>query len=135
MPEGPDLIQAAADLAATLEQENRMLAALDLAGAASLLPEKRRAAGAFAAARAQAGAEPGPRQAAGRDATGLADRLRDLVTENRRLLERGIAAQGQVIAVIARAARTQPAAAPRYGATGTAAAPRTPAPLAISARV
>lgn len=135
IPDGPDLIQAASDLAATLDRENRMLAALDLAGAAALLPEKQRAAGAFAAAQARAGAAPGLTPAVRHAAAGLAGRLRDLVAENRRLLERGMAAQGQVIAVIARAVRTQPAVAPRYGATGAAAAPRSPAPLAISARV
>ena len=47
-----------------------------------------------------------------------------LAAENRRLLERGLAAQGRVIAVIARAARARPATAPRYGASGALAGPQ-----------
>lgn len=131
-PPATDLPTAAAALAALLEQENRLLEALDLAAAAALLPAKQSAAAAFVRAHAAASPNPpAPRDAA----TSLGVRLRALAAENRRLLERALAAQGRVIAVIARAARKQPAAAPRYGASGALAGPRTPAPLAISARI
>ena len=127
-PAFADLAAAGAALADLLERENRLLAALDLAAAAALLPEKTRCAAAFTAAQAHAGAVPAGMQA-------LAGRLRGLAAENRQLLERGIAAQGRVIAVIARAVRKQPATAPRYGASGRFAGMRTPAPLAISSRI
>ena len=129
-----DLPTASAALATLLEHENRLLEALDLAAAAALLPAKQGAAAAFL--RAQAHTKAGGIAPAGRAAmTGLGARLRTLAAENRRLLERGLAAQGRVIAVIARAVRAHPPTAPRYGATGALAGPRTPAPLAISARL
>lgn len=128
-----DLPSASAALAALLEHENRLLEALDLAAAAALLPAKQEAASAFLRAQTHSRASGGP--AGGAALAGLAARLRILVAENRRLLERGLAAQGRVIAVIARAVRAHPATAARYGASGTLAAPRTPTPLAISARM
>lgn len=130
-----DLPTAAAALAALLEQENRLLEALDLAAAAALLPAKQSAAGAFVRAQAQTRASGGLPAASRAATTSLAARLRTLAAENRRLLERGLAAQERVIAVIARAARRHPPTAPRYGISGTLAGPRMVAPLAISARV
>ena len=127
----PDLAKAAAALAAVLEQENRLLDALDLAAAAALLPAKQSATAAFVRAQAAGGVPPASREAM----TILGGRLRTLAAENRRLLERGLAAQSRVIAVIARAARRHPATAGRYGASGALAGPRTPLPLAISARI
>jgi len=130
-----DLPTAGAALAALLEQENRLLEALDLAAAAALLRAKNGAATAFILAQAQtrsSGGIPPGRHAA---LAALGTRLRTLGAENRRLLERGLAAQGRVIAVIARAVRAHPATPPRYGASGAPAGPRTPAPLAISARI
>jgi hypothetical protein len=126
---------AGAALAALLEHENRLLEALDLAAAAALLPAKQGAASAFLRAqlhtKASGGIPPGVRA----EMAALGGRLGRLAAENRRLLERGLAAQGRVIAVIARAVRAHPATAPRYGASGALAGPRTPAPLAISARI
>lgn len=126
---------AAAALAEVLEQENQLLAALDLAAAAALLPAKHKAAAAFVRAQehctASGGLAPADRAAAGP----LGERLRALAAENRLLLERGLAAQERVIAVIARAARRAAPATSRYGKSGGLAGPRTAAPLAISARV
>ncbi len=134
-PPADDLPSAAAALAALLEQENRLLDALDLAAAAAMLPAKQHAAAAFVRAQAHTkesgGLAPDFRAAV----ASLGARLRALAAENRRLLERALAAQGRVIAVIARAAGKHPATAPRYGASGALAGPRTPAPLAISARI
>ena len=122
-------------MAALLEQENRLLQALDLAAAAALLPAKQNAADAFIRAQTHAKLTGGIPQAGRAAAIALGTRLRTLAAENRRLLERGLAAQGRVIAVIARAVRTRPATAPRYGASGAFAGPRTPTPIAISARI
>ncbi len=130
-----DLPTATAALAALLEHENRLLEALDLAAAAALLPAKQGAASAFLRAQARTQSSGGIAPAGRAAMTGLAARLRTLAADNRRLLERGLAAQGRVIAVIARAVRAHPAAAPRYGASGALAGPRTPAPLAILARI
>ncbi len=130
-----DLPTASAALAALLEHENRLLEALDLAAAAALLPAKQSAASAFLRAQAHTQSSGGIAPAARAAMTGLAARLRTLAAENRRLLERGLAAQGRVIAVITRAVRAHPATAPRYGASGAPAHPRTPAPLAILARI
>ena len=128
-----DLPTAAAALATLLEQENRLLAALDLA-AAALLPAKQGAAAAFLRAQAQTQASGGLPAASREAAAGLGTRLRMLAAENRRLLERGLAAQERVIAVIARAARRHPPTAPRYGISGALTGPRMVAPLAISTR-
>lgn len=130
-----DLVTAAAALAELLEQENRLLEALDLAAAAALLPAKQNAAAAFVRAQMIAQESGGIPPAARDPAVALGTRLRSLAATNRRLLERGLAAQGRVIAVIARAARMHHAAAPRYGASGAFAGPRTPVALAISARI
>ncbi len=130
-----DLPTAAASLAALLEQENRLLEALDLAAAAALLPAKQTATDAFVRAQAHAKLRGGIPPAGREAAISLGTHLRTLAAENRRLLERGLAAQGRVIAVIARAVRTHPLMAPRYGASGAFAGPRTPTPLAISTRI
>jgi hypothetical protein len=135
MSASPDGLAAAAGaLAELLERENGLLAALDLGGAAQLLAAKQQATSAFLKAQVAATAVA-PTPAACAALRTLAPRLKALAGDNRRLLERGLAAQGRVIAVIARAARTQPAAHPRYAASGVLTGPRTPSPLAISARV
>ena len=127
------VIRAATALAEVLERENARLAALDLAVAGRLLAEKESAVAAFRAAQAEAGGGLPAEALEAARAIGL--RLRDLAAENRRLLERGMAAQGRVVAVIARAARRAPSGPPRYAASGRLSGPRTPLPLAISARV
>lgn len=123
------LIEAAVALADTLTRENAALLAQDLAGAAAMLERKQAAAAAFAAAQAEA-SEPAPPDV---DRQRLAAQLRDLATENRRLLEQAIRVQGRVIGIVARAATPRPAMA-RYGATG-AVARGAVAPVIVSARV
>ncbi len=70
-----------------------------------------------------------------RDLLALARRLEAAAAENRRLLERGIAVQGRVLAVVARAVPRALGASPSpYGARGTAPPPAVRAPLALSLR-
>ena len=116
------LHDAAAALADTLAAENAALAAFDLRRAAALLPAKQAAADALAALLS----------AAPEDATEpLAARLRDLLAENRVLLERAIRVQGRVLHLVAQALPQPPTR--RYGATG-AAASGSVAPVIVSAR-
>jgi hypothetical protein len=116
------LTNAGAALAETLEAENAALTALDLPRAGAMLARKQRALADLAAAQANA---VGSHSAADR----MARRLQALAIENKRLLERAIAAQGRVIEVVARAA--VPANAPTgYGpARG-----QRPAAFALSAK-
>jgi hypothetical protein len=118
-----EVTHAAADLARLLEQENAALAALDLPRANAMLPDKLAVAGRLAALlRAAQTADPAS-----------VARLRSLAEQNRRLLHRAIAVQGEVIALVA---GTLPRAAgpPRYapGRSPLRAAP--PVPFALSAR-
>ncbi len=123
------LTDAAATLAEVLEQENDALLALDLPRAVSLLERKHRATDALQAARS-AGVALADRAAAQL----LATRLDALAAENKRLLERAIDVQRQVIATIARAAPRRVPQAPRYNAAGSLAGAAFVAPLALSAR-
>jgi hypothetical protein len=116
-----DMIAAAGVLADTLEAENAALAVLDLPRAAAMLDDKRSAVADLAAATAV----PASRAAAER----MAHRVQALAVENKRLLERAIAAQTRVLGVVARAAAPAPMPA-GYGATR----PARPAALALSAR-
>ena len=100
-----DMLTAGDVLADTLTAENTALAALDLPRAGAMLARKQRALADLAAAQAL----PASHDAAER----MARRLQGLAIENKRLLERAIAAQGRVIGVIARAAA--PATAQGYG--------------------
>jgi len=112
-----DLIAAAERLAATLEAENAALVALDLPAAAALLEHKRQALARFAGVLGTnaAGAEP------------IAARLRSLAQDNKALLERAMAAQGRVMAIIARAAMTP-------SSYGTAPRASRPTAFALAAR-
>ncbi|CAH2599716.1 conserved protein of unknown function [Rhodovastum atsumiense] len=130
-----NLIEAATALAGTLERENQALMLLDLARAAALLPEKRRAITAFNAAQACARQDTDLPPELRRTIADLTTRLRGLAIENRRLLGRGITAQARVIEVVAQAARIQHATTGSYRASGIVAGARTAAPLAISAAV
>lgn len=130
----PDPIEAAERLATVLQRENAALAAMDLHGAAVLLPEKQAAAATLLEALA-APHPPQPRPLAD-PAAPLAPHLAllaDLANENRRRLEHAIAVQGRVIGLIARALRNAAPPTPRYGATGQVAACRPP-PVTLSAR-
>jgi hypothetical protein len=119
-------LQAAVEtLSAVLAQENAALVALDFVRATGFLVAKRAATDSLALAGEQ---NPG-----GKPTREAAVRLRDLAAENRRLLERAIAVQGRVIAVVARA-EPRPTVMPRYGATGILARSARPAAMALSAR-
>ena len=111
------VMHAAHRLTEALGAENAALARLDLAAAAELGRSKRQAADAFEAAftaASRSGAHAaGPERARTEE---LATRLRDLTTENRRLLERAIELQSRVIETIAGAAR--PPGPGTYGAHG-----------------
>ncbi|TCZ59923.1 hypothetical protein [Roseicella aquatilis] len=128
------LIAAGQRLAEALRAENEALAALDLPRAAALAGAKVKATDTFAAA-AQAAAKTGAR-ADGAARSGAADmtaRLQHLGEENRRLLQRAIAIQSQVIETIAGAALPR-AAAPGYGAAGRPMPPRRTPALAMATR-
>jgi len=103
-----DAMAAGDRMAEALQAENAALAALDLPRAGAMLARKQRALADLAAAQTLAAATP--RDAADR----MARRLQGLAIENKRLLERAIAAQGRVIGVIAQAAAAQ-AATGGYG--------------------
>lgn len=129
------LLQAGQRLAEALRAENEALAALDLPRAAGLTTAKVQATDAFAAACAAAaktGARPaGPARI---DAAAMTSRLQQLGEENRRLLQRAIAIQSQVIETIAGAALPR-AGAPGYGAAGRPAPSRRTPALAMARRV
>jgi hypothetical protein len=113
------LMHAGQRLLEALRAENGALARLDLAAAADLGRAKRQAADAFAAAydaanRSGSRAEGDERVRAEK----IALDLRDLTTENRRLLEHAIDLQSRVIETIAGALR--PAGPGTYGARGRA---------------
>jgi|UniRef100_A0A8J4M662 flagellar biosynthesis/type III secretory pathway chaperone len=131
-----DLTDAAISLVQVLAQENDALRTLDLRHAASLTDAKARAIEAFSRAQSKQERRPTPLTPAQRTAIEeMAARLRDLVVENRRLLERAIGVQQRVIGVVARAAPHAIAAQNgRYGADGTLTARRKMPAVALSAR-
>lgn len=118
-----DLPHAATRLADLLAQENAALAALDLQRATALLTQKQDAVRVFAAAQ----------QATPAGAALAVTRLRDLIEDNRRLLERALVVQGEVIGLIA-AALPKATGPSRYAATGAPARCRRPIAFALSAR-
>lgn len=122
------LIETARALTEVLARESAALAAMDLAGAAAMLDDKRAAAAAFEAA--QARPTPPADAPALREA---AARLGEAAEENRRLLEQGLRVQARVVGIVARAARPK-APVLRYGARG-ALTRGADAPVIVSARV
>jgi hypothetical protein len=128
------LIAAGVRLSDLLVAENRALVEFDLATAAMIAPEKRRAVEAFNAAEAAVRKAGG--QATGADRDALADlsgRLADLATSNRRMLERALVAQDAVIRTLSTAATPKPALyTPPGGGQGHVAPPR-PVGFAASA--
>jgi hypothetical protein len=130
-PAEPPLVAAARRLDATLRAENAALAALDLARAASLLPDKARAADAFIAA--QKLTDFGAIAPTGRaEVAALSARLTELAAENRRLLDRALRVQSRVIRMIAEAVPATGAA--RYGARGTVTPSGLATPWTLSAQ-
>jgi hypothetical protein len=126
------LIAAGVRLSELLVAENRALAGLDLATAAMIAPQKRRAVEAFCAAEAAVRKAGG--RAAGQEREALADlagRLADLAAANRRMLERALAAQDTVVRTLTAAAAPKPALyAPAMAAPGHAVPP---APMGFAA--
>jgi hypothetical protein len=124
------LIVMALRLADVLERENEALRAMDLHRAASLLPEKTAALADLSAAveTAEEPANPVLASAARRSA---AERLDGLAAENRRLLERAIAAQQRVIAIVVSAVAGV-ATGSSYGSNGCRNRPA--GPMALSTR-
>jgi hypothetical protein len=129
--EGESATDAALRLLDLLDRENAALAALDVSRAASMLAEKQEAVTRLTHACQQGRASA--------DLARLAPRLDEAALRNRQLLERGIAVQSRVLAVVARAASRALAAqapgrgAPRYGATGGAAPARMALALSLRA--
>jgi hypothetical protein len=129
------LIEAGETLAETLARENAALDAMDFAAATALYPRKDAATAAFENAQRQAGMIDALDEEQRRLARELAERLRRLIEENRRLLERAIHVQGHVIGTVARAMAQAPRAnAPRYAATGHMAAVRRQPSVVLSSR-
>lgn len=128
------LIAAGIRLSDLLVAENRALIEFDLATAAMIAPEKRRAVEAFNAAEAAVRKAGG--QATGADRDALADlstRLSDLAASNRRMLERALVAQDAVIRTLSSAAAPKPALyTPPSGTQGHVSPPR-PVGFAASA--
>ncbi len=128
------LIDSAVALAALLEEENRALAALDLAAAAALAERKRSAVDRFVAAE-QTLRKAGTRTAGHqREAVKeLGERLGALAEANRRMLERAIAAQDGLVRLLVETARPNDG---RYAPAGTRRRP-TPEehPLSLSAQL
>lgn len=127
-----DAMRAAEGLAELLARENAALAAMDLPSATALVEAKRAAADAFVAAQAKAAAK-GALPAGAVQVPEVVRRLGDLAAENRLLLERAMAVQQRVLAIIAEAAPRASAVAPRYGAAGGLVGARTALPVAIAA--
>ncbi len=109
------LITAAVALARTLTEENDALRRLDIARAVALFARKEAETRRFVAAQPELHALPPDQLSLARQ---IAARLADAGDENKRLLERAIAVQGQVIATLLRAL-PQSHLAPRYGVAGT----------------
>ncbi len=123
------LISAAVALADTLGAENEALRALDVARAVALLDRKRAALLDFTAASRAARALSDEQQALARQVAG---RLAEAAATNKRLLERAIAVQGEVIATLARAI-PQPSRAQGYGRAARASGPGRATPIALRA--
>jgi flagellar biosynthesis/type III secretory pathway chaperone len=128
------LITAGQRLSEALRAENEALAQLDLTRAAALASAKQQATDAFAAAQEtlmRLGTRPVGAERERAEALALS--LRELGTENRRLLERAITLQARVIETIAGAAA--PVSGPgTYGTSGTRSTARVTTPLSLSAR-
>ncbi len=117
---------AAVRLGELLASENEALVALAFARSADLAEEKEAAIAGFNRAVSEAGAPALP--------AALARELTDLVAENKRLLERALFVQGQVIACIARAAPRRRDVARSYGCTGALTNERRASPMTLTAR-
>jgi hypothetical protein len=121
------LIVAARRLADVLDLENDALRAMDLRRATGLVADKTAAIAGLTAAGDAAVGYDDPMMVT------VARRLDGLARENRRLLERALAAQHRVIGIVVRAAASAGGAEAVYGAAGRMA--RASRPVALSTRV
>ena len=129
-----DLLHAAQRLAEALDAENQALLDLDLARAVPLATAKQQATEAFAAACATVAKTGARGDATLRHATAeMTARLQGLGEENRRLLQRAISIQAQVIETIAGAALPRSHGG-GYGAAGKPNILRRPPALAVTTR-
>lgn len=110
-----------------LERENAALTALDYAGSAALMPEKRAALDALERLRPNRAVPTWPSSL-----LALAEKLQQLTAVNQRLLERAMVVQGRIVSLIVHAA-SDGEPAPRYGATGRPTPARRTMPIALSA--
>ncbi len=125
------ILAAATRLADVLDRENTALRDADYAAATAMVAEKTAAIAGLTAA----GADLPAGITLPLSLRAIAERLRDLMAENRRLLEIAMIAQARVVAVIAQATRRDQARrAPLYGRSGSTMQGR-PSAIAISARV
>jgi len=128
------LIAAGVRLSDLLLAENRALTAFDLATAAMIAPEKRRAVEAFTAAEAALRKAGGKAEGSERAALAeLSTRLADLAAGNRRMLERALAAQDAVVRTLTAAAAPKPALYAPSGVTPGHAVPPPPVGFAANA--
>jgi len=126
------LIAAGVRLSELLVAENRALSEFDLATAAMIAPEKRRAVEAFGAAEAAVRKAGSRAEGSEREAlAALSTRLADLAAANRRMLERALAAQDAVVRTLAAAAAPKPALYAAAAAAPGHAVP--PAPMGFAA--
>lgn len=128
------LLHAGQRLAEALDAENQALLRLDLSGAIPLAEAKQQATDAFAAACAAAARTGTRAEGSLRASTSeLTQRLQSLGEENRRLLQRAIAIQAQVIETIAGAALPRSGSG-AYAASGRPALARRAPALAVATR-
>ena len=113
----PEMLAGARRLAKVLALENDALARLEYPRAVSLLPEKKQATLAFAAALANL-ADPGRVQG---EAEKVITELAELLQQNKRLLEHAIGVQSRVVQTVARSASQALENGPRYDVGGSSA--------------
>jgi hypothetical protein len=127
--------EAAAALADVLARENAGLSELDFARTGILAAEKEGAIAAFNRAVAALGDSARDMRGALGIPLPLARRLHELVDDNKRLLDRAIHVQGQVIACIARAAPRANGPVRAYGSNGAWRGDVRALPIALAARI
>jgi|BEDMetMinimDraft_2_1075160.scaffolds.fasta_scaffold03228_1 hypothetical protein len=129
-----EIYDAALALIDILVQENDALRALDLRQAAALAERKNRTIETFLLAESKLG-DARPSHPLERAALGeMTTCLRELIAENRRLLEHAITVQQRVIGVVARAVPKAARVKTPYRADGTAARSKAVPAYALSAR-
>jgi hypothetical protein len=122
-----DLVDALATAMSVLTRENAALAALDLEQVASFAPAKAAVTTTLMAIVAT------HRDDANTDPERLISQIRDIMAENRRLLERAIEVQKRVLGIVASAA-SSPNCGTRYARTGSPTRSGGPAAFAVQSR-